>query len=155
METALLDKLYKIFDKTDPSHSYTWEYLTLISGFIIFVIGYRCLEKFTTWLWKKCGKPSFETIETIDNNFGTRLLFTFIIFIFSPLIILTWVNIHLIEWGADKHEILIFIRGVFIMLFSFLLLLGVYLVVLISKINKIQNYVEEQKRKEAEESEQL
>lgn len=153
MDFYLWDVFYNFFQPSDPPYpnSGFWDFIRLyVVGGLLWCFVFGCSIAFLNWLWKKYGEPSFEEMYT---SIAPLFMLFFLIIFISALR-----GVYFIEWGSDKidtNTVRDFINLILSMVGIFVFLLGCYLVILISKINKIQNYVEEQKRKEADESEQL
>ncbi len=151
MDFYLWDVFYNFFQPSDPPYpnSGFWDFIRLyVVGGLLWLFVCGCSFVFLNWLWKKYGKPSFEEMYT---SVAPPLMILFLI-----SFMWVWRGVYLIEWGSDKIDtstVRDFINLILLMVGVFVFLLGGYLVILISKINKIQNYVEKQKRKEADESE--
>ena len=96
--------LYQFVQPADPPYPYSWFWDVLKIFVIALVIGgplalfvYACLVVFISWLWVKCGSPSFKKIYT--NVFDKVASVLFLLFF------LVCTSFFLIGWNADEVDI--------------------------------------------------
>ncbi len=132
--------LYQFVQPADPPYPYSWFWdvlkifviaLVIVGPLALFV--YSCLVVFISWLWVKCGSPSFKKIYL---NIAKPLNF-----VFYYSIGYICVGFFLFEWGADEIDANS-IRGIALFIFiavciSYIKFLG-EAIILESKINELK-----------------